>query len=86
MNKWMNYISNEELLSEINLPGTHDSCTCCVQFAFISKCQSMSITEQFNCGIRLLDVRVEKDGNLSTILQIAKTHKKRARNYILIAL
>ena len=62
MNKWMNYISNEELLSEINLPGTHDSCTCCVQFAFISKCQSMSITEQFNCGIRLLDVRVEKDG------------------------
>ena len=62
MNSWMKKINNNTLISCINLPGTHDSCTCCVQFPFISKCQNMTIKEQLNAGIRYLDIRVEKDG------------------------
>ncbi len=62
MNNWMKNLSDNTLISEINLPGTHDSCTCRVQFAFLSKCQKMNITQQLNAGIRYLDIRVEKDG------------------------
>lgn len=62
MNNWMKNLSDNTLISEINLPGTHDSCTCCVQFAFLAKCQKMNITQQLNAGIRYLDIRVEKDG------------------------
>lgn len=50
------------LISDINLPGTHDSCTCRVQVPFLSRCQNMTVTEQLNTGIRFLDIRVEKDG------------------------
>ena len=62
MNNWMNNLSDNALVSDINIPGTHDSCTCCVQFSFIAKCQKWDITRQLNAGIRYLDIRVEKDG------------------------
>ncbi len=63
MKKWMKALADTIGISQINLPGTHDSCTCCVQFSFLSKCQDMSITQQLNSGIRFLDIRVEKEGN-----------------------
>lgn len=62
MNSWMKNLPDCISVSEINIPGTHDSCTACVGFSFISKCQNMNVTEQLNSGIRFLDVRVEKDG------------------------
>lgn len=62
MNNWMNNLSDNTLVSDINIPGTHDSCTCSVQFSFIAKCQKWDITRQLNAGIRYLDIRVEKDG------------------------
>ena len=63
MNSWMEKIADYTLVSEINLPGTHDSCTLFCQFPYISKCQNMNINEQLNAGIRFLDIRVEKDNN-----------------------
>lgn len=63
VNKWMSFLPNAVNLSQINLPGTHDSCTYRVQFPFISKCQNKTIKEQLNSGIRFLDIRVEKDEN-----------------------
>ncbi len=62
MKSWLKKVNDSCLISQINIPGTHDSCTCCTQFSFISKCQNMSIKEQLNTGIRFLDIRVEKDG------------------------
>lgn len=49
-------------IAQINIPGTHDSCAFRVQFPLLSKCQSTTISEQLNSGIRFLDIRVEKDG------------------------
>lgn len=63
MNKWMKNIPDNTLLSDINLPGTHNSATKYVQFAFISQCQKSSIYEQLNIGVRFLDIRVEEAGN-----------------------
>ena len=63
MKTWMIHIPDAYLISEINLPGTHDSCTCRVQFPFLSKCQQTTIAQQLNSGIRFLDIRVEKDND-----------------------
>ena len=63
LKNWMKQLSDNINITEINIPGTHDSCTCKVQYAFIAKCQSKTIKEQLNSGIRFLDIRVEKDGS-----------------------
>ncbi len=63
MKKWMKKLLDTNLLSKINIPGTHDSSTCCAQFSVFSKCQNISIPQQLEAGIRFLDIRVEKDGN-----------------------
>lgn len=62
MNSWMKNLCDNTLISEINLPGTHNSATMFADFSFLSKCQNTSISEQLNSGIRFLDIRVEKDG------------------------
>ena len=62
MFRWMNKINNNILICNINIPGTHDSCSFRVQFPFLSKCQQTTIAQQLNSGIRFLDIRVEKDG------------------------
>ena len=86
MKTWMTHIPDAYLISEINLPGTHDSCTCRVQFPFFSKCQQTTIAQQLNSGIRFLDIRVEKDGkNLKIIHDIADCKEptnKRKKLYI----
>ena len=86
MKTWMTHIPDAYLISEINLPGTHDSCTCRVQFPFFSKCQQTTIAQQLNSGIRFLDIRVEKDGKkLKIIHDIADCKEptnKRKKLYI----
>lgn len=62
MINWMKNIPDETFLSEINLPGTHDSTTRFCSFSHFSKCQNLSIDEQLSVGVRFLDLRVEKDG------------------------
>lgn len=72
----MKNVPEDFLLSEINIPGSHDSCTKNVQFSYISKCQELSIFEQLNIGIRFLDIRVEKVNNsLKTVHGIADCYK-----------
>ena len=57
---WMSRLSDEKLISEVVLPGTHDSATQYVQLAFFSKCQALSIKEQLEAGFRYLDVPVSR--------------------------
>ncbi len=59
---WMADVPDEQLLSELAIPGTHDSATQYVQLAYFSKCQSLSIGEQLNAGFRYLDIRLSPDG------------------------
>ncbi len=62
MKKWMKSLPDNINITEINIPGTHDSCTFRVQYSFIAKCQRLTVLGQLNSGIRFLDIRVEKDG------------------------
>ena len=63
MNSWMKSIPDDFVLSEINLPGTHDSATKKVDFSYFSKCQNTTISEQLNMGARFIDIRVKKTGD-----------------------
>ncbi|MBR3149091.1 MAG: leucine-rich repeat protein [Eubacterium sp.] len=67
---WMSTILDSTKLTEITLPGTHDSCARKFKdedifgiLSGVSKCQSMNITQQLNAGIRFLDIRCEVDPN-----------------------
>ncbi|MBO4631594.1 MAG: phosphatidylinositol-specific phospholipase C domain-containing protein [Lentisphaeria bacterium] len=59
---WMSRLDDNLPLSQIVLPGTHDSASNDVQLAFFSKCQDLTIEEQLEAGYRYLDIRLELDG------------------------
>ncbi len=59
---WMSNLDDDLKISQINLPGTHDSGTKNVTFSSSAQCQNMSIADQLNNGIRFLDIRLEDDG------------------------
>ena len=59
---WMAALDDELLLSDLVLPGSHDSATQYVQLAFFSRCQALSIGEQLEAGCRYLDIRLGDAG------------------------
>ena len=55
---WMSGISDSTALTDITMPGTHDSGTRNVDLPAWSKTQTLSITEQLNIGVRYFDLRL----------------------------
>jgi len=92
---WMNLINDKSLkLSQINIPGTHDSGTYAIGGDGIfnsirdetSRTQSLNITEQLYHGIRYLDVRLETNKNRELYLshsEIDCLNKVTGENYYL---
>ena len=66
---WMADLDDDLVLSEINLPGTHNSGTQYASLPFFSKCQSLSVREQLDAGFRYLDIRLGGDGDTGLILK-----------------
>jgi hypothetical protein len=62
---WMGYLVAERdaLLTEITIPGTHDSGTSGLNSLTASWCQSLTIEQQIEAGIRFLDIRLVPEGN-----------------------
>ncbi len=67
---WMSRIPAEVKLSEINIPGTHDSGAdygaegdFLNSYSSFIKTQDMTISEQLNAGIRYLDIRLASHEN-----------------------
>lgn len=66
---WMNELKDNTRLSELSIPGTHDSATHAIKdtvgLGYV-KTQSIDITRQLNNGIRFLDARVcETNGSFA---------------------
>lgn len=61
--EWMSYVDDGMLLSEISIPGTHESAT---YQMYIGNCQNLTIREQLqDYGVRFLDIRLKfKSGEL----------------------
>lgn len=64
---WMDYLPDSALIVNINFPGTHDSGTSKVTTLteLYAKCQTKSISNQLNSGIRYLDLRINEDGHIN---------------------
>ena len=56
---WMRYLPNDRLLSEMSIPGTHDTMANdkAALLTVYSKTQTMSLKTQLESGIRVLDIR-----------------------------
>ncbi len=52
---WMTQLPGTSKLSQLTLPGTHDTCTAPVTEA--AKCQNWDLTTQLQYGIRYVDIR-----------------------------
>ena len=50
-------------ISEINLVGTHNTCTKYVSARYVTKCHDLTVAEQLGLGVRYLDIRIEKSGD-----------------------
>lgn len=52
---WLSKVPNNIKISELTIPGTHDSC-CRIKLDFCQN-QTYSLPDQFNDGIRFIDIR-----------------------------
>jgi 1-phosphatidylinositol phosphodiesterase len=55
---WMGYVADDVQLSDMSIPGTHQSCS--ILELAMPRCQTTSISEQLEGGIRFLDIRVKQ--------------------------
>lgn len=62
MEKLFSLLPDSTYLSEVNVPGTHDSCTAFCTMENMCRCQSLTVKEQLALGIRLFDIRLYKSG------------------------
>lgn len=64
---WMDWLPNDRRVSELTLPGTHDSMAWRPNLpgADITRTQTMNLYDQLMSGIRVLDIRVKYDNGTS---------------------
>lgn len=63
MEKLFSELPDDIYLSAVNVPGTHDSCTAFCTMENMCRCQSLTVSQQLDMGIRLFDIRLYKSGN-----------------------
>lgn len=56
-NDWLSSVSSDKYISEISMPGTHNSGALYEPAYGTAKCQKYTIADQLNMGVRFLDVR-----------------------------
>lgn len=54
---WMASLDGTLALSQLSIPGTHNSGARYEVFSGTAKCQNLSITQQLEAGVRFLDIR-----------------------------
>ena len=63
VNPWMSSLSDNTIISEMTIPGTHDSGATHSIFDVSGKCQDLNIKSQLNIGVRFLDIRLQLVNN-----------------------
>lgn len=72
---WMGALDDHHLLSELSIPGTHDTMTYLVQGGWVPEmgwatCQELSLEGQLQRGIRFIDVRLFVDRPNGPVLHL----------------
>lgn len=78
--EWMSNLSDDKYLSEITIPGTHNSCARNVVLGYSMRCQSTDVSEQLENGYRYLDFRIaldekEQGKDIVMVHKFAKCHE-----------
>ena len=60
---WLSGIEDNTLLRDVSLPGSHDTMALYSVADFAGQCQTLSLNEQLNLGVRFLDIRLKEDHN-----------------------
>ncbi len=71
LSKWMSYIRDDVLLSDVVIAGSHDAGSRDMMWA--SKTQDKTIKEQLACGARYLDIRVQHRNGKYVIFHASQT-------------
>lgn len=66
-NNWMSGLDGHLPLSQISIPGTHDSGALYEPLPGTAKCQSLSLGDQLNAGVRFMDIRCRHVNNAFAI-------------------
>ena len=62
--RWMSRLPDSVTISQLSLPGTHNSCALHDGFSFgFAKCQSWQLYRQLESGIRFIDIRCRHVGD-----------------------
>jgi 1-phosphatidylinositol phosphodiesterase len=56
-NNWLSSFHDKLYVSQLSIPGTHDSGARFESVSGTTKCQNLSISDQLNAGVRFLDIR-----------------------------
>lgn len=67
LNAWLGVIADNTSLSNISIPGTHDSGARFEPIGGTAKCQNLTIREQLDAGTRFLDIRCRHIGDAFAI-------------------
>lgn len=62
-NEWMKNVPNNTPLSQLSIPGTHDSGALHEGWPGTAKCQTLKIEQQLQIGVRFLDIRCRHFNN-----------------------
>ena len=60
---WMNDIADHTSIRDISLPGSHDTMALYSIADLAGQCQTLSLSDQLNLGVRFLDIRLKEDHN-----------------------
>lgn len=60
---WMENLPDDTPLSQITIPGTHNSAALREPFPGTAKCQTLTLTQQLKAGVRFLDIRCRHSGD-----------------------
>ena len=60
--QWMSKVDDSTPIRELSIPGTHDSGALHSIADVSGKCQTLGIRSQLDIGVRLLDIRLKRNG------------------------
>ena len=61
--EWMKNLDDSISLRSINMPGSHDTMALYSIGDVAGQCQSLSLIDQLELGVRFLDIRLQEDNN-----------------------
>ena len=82
---WMKEVSDDYLIKQMSIPGTHDSGATHSIFDVAGKCQDLRIQSQLNIGVRFFDLRLQlKNDELDLCIRVKNRRGRFSRSALLV--